>query len=539
MITDLKPVAEPRATPHAAVKTGRRFSVIWLVPLVAGAVAAWLAVVALREKGPTVTIAFKTAEGLEAGKTKVRYKDVEVGTIQEVRLSDDLKGIAAVAELSKQVEPFMATGTRFWVVRPRIGASGVSGLGTLLSGAYIGFDPGQGERTSTFTGLEEPPPIAFDVPGKRFLLHADSLGSADRGSPVYYHGLRVGQVLGYALDDDRRTFTLEIFVDAPHDALVRDTSRFWNASGFDISVGTGGIEVASESLQTIIAGGVAFDTPDVEGPGESSATGHGFRLFESRRKVDEPVYTQKVPYLAYFTGSVRGLRAGAPVEFAGIQVGSVTDVRLEYDPATRSLGVPVTFEIEPERVRVLGARPEWVPYTLVGGMVQQGLRAQLKSGSLLTGELVLDLGFHPEAAPAELRMNTGSHPEIPSVPAELEAITSSVNQVLSKIADAQIPELVADLRHTVQGLDHLVSSPEIMGTLKALSQTATATTVTLGNANAALSSVDTLVGVNSQLRDDTSALMIELTGAARSIRALTTYLERHPESLIRGKSGGY
>ena len=190
----------------------------------------------------------------------------------------------------------MTTGTRFWVVRPRVGASGVSGLGTLLSGAYIGFDPGQGERTSTFTGLEEPPPIAFDVPGKRFLLHADSLGSADRGSPVYYHGLRVGQVLGYALDDDRRTFTLEIFVDAPHDALVRDTSRFWNASGFDISVGTGGIEVASESLQTIIAGGVAFDTPDVEGPGEPSATGHGFRLFESRRKVDEPVFTQKVPY---------------------------------------------------------------------------------------------------------------------------------------------------------------------------------------------------------------------------------------------------
>src|SRR5215207_8386128 len=445
MIPDPKPVAELRVTPHAAVRTGRRFSVIWLVPLVAGAVAAWLAVVALREKGPTVTIAFKTAEGLEAGKTKVRYKDVEVGTIQEVRLSDDLKGIAAVAELSKQVEPFMTQGTRFWVVRPRVGASGVSGLGTLLSGAYIGFDPGQGERASRFTGLEEPPPIAFDVPGKRFLLHADSLGSADRGSPVYYHGLRVGQVLGYALDNDRRTFTLEIFVDAPHDALVRDTSRFWNASGFDISVGTGGIEVASESLQTIIAGGVAFDTPDVEGPSEPSAAGHGFRLFESRRKVDEPVYTRKVPYLVRFTGSARGLRAGAPVEFAGIQVGSVTDVRLEYDPATRSLGVPVTFEIEPERVRVLGERPEWVPYTIMGNLVQQGLRAQLKSGNLLTGEVVVDLGFHPEAAPAELRMDARPYPEIPSVPAALEAITNSLNQVMGKIAAAPIDELVADL----------------------------------------------------------------------------------------------
>ena len=538
MITDLKPVAEPRATPNAAVKTGRRFSVIWLVPLVAGAVAAWLAVVALREKGPTVIIAFKTAEGLEAGKTKVRYKDVEVGTIQEVRLSDDLKGIAAVAELSKQVEPFMAKGTRFWVVRPRIGASGVSGLGTLLSGAYIGFDPGQGERTSTFTGLEEPPPIAFDVPGKRFLLHADSLGSADRGSPVYYHGLRVGQVLGYALDDDRRTFTLEIFVDAPHDTLVRDTSRFWNASGFDISVGAGGIEVASESLQTIIAGGVAFDTPDVEGPGESSATGHEFRLFESRRKVDEPVYTQRVPYSVRFTGSVKGLHTGSPVEFSGLQVGTVTDVRLEYDGAQKSIGIPVTLEIEPQRIAWKGERPSQ-PYLGMKALVTQGLRAQLKSGNLLTGELIVDLGFHPEATPAELRMDTGDHPEIPAVPAELEAITRSVNQILSKIADAEIPELVTDLRHAVQGLDSLVSSPEIMGTLKALSQTANAATVTLGNANVALKSVDSLAGTNSQLRRDTSVLMGELTGAARSISTLADYLERHPEALIRGKRGGY
>ena len=346
-------------------------------------------------------------------------------------------------------------------------------------------------------------------------------------------------MLGYALDDDRRTFTLEIFVDAPHDALVRDTSRFWNASGFDISVGTGGIEVATESLQTIIAGGVAFDTPDVEGPGEPSAAGHGFRLFESRRKVDEPVYTQKVPYLVHFTGSVKGLRAGSPVEFSGIQVGTVTDVRLEYDArAEERRHSGDARDRAPADSDWKGERPSQ-PYVGMKALVTQGLRAQLKSGNLLTGELVVDLGFHPEAAPAELRMDTGDHPEIPAVPAELEAITRSVNQVLSKIADAQIPELVTDLRHTVQGLDSLVSSPEIMGTLKALSQTANAATVTLGNANVALKSVDSLAGTNSQLRRDTSVLMEELTGAARSISTLADYLERHPESLLRGKSGGY
>src|SRR3954464_10861280 len=277
------PTPPRRGPPEAAVgRRRRRFSVVWLVPLVAAAIAAWLAVTTLREKGPTVTIAFKTAEGLEAGKTKVRYKDVEVGTVEDVRLSDDLEGVVAVAELRKQADPFAAAGTRWWVVRPRVGASGVSGLGTLISGAYVGLDPGRGERTLSFTGLEEPPPIASDVPGRRFALHGDGLGSVDQGSPVYYRGLRVGQVLGRPLDDDRRSFTFEIFVDAPHDRLPPATSRFWNASGIDVSVGAGGVEVATESLESILAGGVAFDTPGIEAPGEEAAADHAFHLFQSR-----------------------------------------------------------------------------------------------------------------------------------------------------------------------------------------------------------------------------------------------------------------
>src|SRR3954462_13907346 len=332
------PTPPRRGPPEAAVgRRRRRFSVVWLVPLVAAAIAAWLAVTTLREKGPTVTIAFKTAEGLEAGKTKVRYKDIEVGTVQDLRLSDDLKGVVAVAELRKQVEPFVTEGTRWWVVRPRVGASGVSGLGTLISGAYIGLDPGQGKPALSFTGLEEPPPMTSDVPGRRFALHADGLGSVDQGSPVYYRGLRVGQVLSRTLDDARRSFTCEVFVDAPHDRLVRDASRFWNASGIDVSVSSGGVEVATESLQSILAGGVAFDTPGIEAPGEEATAGHAFRLYESRRKVDEPVITERVPFLARFSGSVGGLHAGSPVQFNGIPVGVVTDVRLEWDTAIHKL----------------------------------------------------------------------------------------------------------------------------------------------------------------------------------------------------------
>jgi paraquat-inducible protein B len=531
------PVPPRRGPREPAVKRGRRrFSVVWLVPLVAAAIAAWLAVTTLREQGPTVSIVFKTAEGLEAGKTKVRYKDIEVGTVQDLRLSDDLKNVVAVAELRKQVEPFVTEGTRWWVVRPRVGASGVSGLGTLISGAYIGLDPGRGERTLSFTGLEEPPPMTSDVPGRRFALHADGLGSVDQGSPVYYRGLRVGRVLGRTLDDDRRSFTFEVFVDAPHDRLVRDASRFWNASGIDVSVSSGGVEVATESLQSILAGGVAFDTPGIEAPGEEAAADHAFPLHESRRKVDEPVYTEKVPYLVRFEGSVGGLHAGSPVQFNGIPVGAVTDVRLEYDAASRKLDIPVALTIEPQRIAIRGGTGgPWVPYVTMRTLVAQGLRAQLETGNLLTGELVVELAFHPDAPPAGLGTDTGPVPEIPSVPADLESIKRSVNQVLDKVAALPIDQLVAELGQTVEGVNGLTT--QVPALTDSLRRTADAATTTLATANGTLRMVGEAAGSGSQLRLGTNELIAEMTRTARSMRGLADYLERHPESLLRGKQG--
>src|SRR3954451_1817219 len=532
------PVPPRRGPREAAVKRGRRrFSVVWLVPLVAAAIAAWLAVTALREQGPTVSIVFKTAEGLEAGKTKVRYKDIDVGTVQDVRLSDDLEEVVAVAELRKQVEPFVTEGTRWGVVRPRVGASGVSGLGTLISGAYIGLDPGRGKHALSFTGLEEPPPMTSDVPGRRFSLHADNLGSVEQGAPVYYRGLRVGQVLGRTLNENRRSFTFAVFVDAPNDRLVRDTSRFWNASGIDVSVGANGVSVATESLQSILAGGVAFDTPGIEAPGEEAAAGHAFHPYESRRKVDEPVITEKVPFLVEFSGSVCGLHAGSPVQFNGIPVGVVTDVRLEYDATSRKLDIPVALTIEPQRIAIRGGTGgPWVPYVTMRTLVAQGLRAQLESGNLLTGELVVELAFHPDAPPAELRTDTGPVPEIPSVPADLESIKRSVNQVLDKVAALPIDKLVGQLQETVQGLNGLTTQmPALTDSLR---RTADAATTTLTTANGTLRSVDAMTGSNSQLRLGAQGLIAELTGTARSFRALADELERHPESLVRGKSGG-
>jgi paraquat-inducible protein B len=531
--------------PEVAVKKRRGISLVWLIPLVAGAIAIWLAYTTLQEKGPTITVVFDTAEGLEAGKTRVKYRNVEVGLVDEVALSEDLSHIVVTASLDKTMESHIKEGTRFWIVRPRVGFGGVSGLGTLLSGAYVEFDPGGGKPARDFVGLAEPPPLTSQVPGTQFVLHTDHLGSLGRGAPVYYRSIPVGKVLGYELAENKEDLTVDVFVDAPNDQLVRPGSRFWNASGVNMSVGADGVDVSMESLESLLAGGIAFDTPDIDQPGEPAAAGTAFPLFASFREVTEAGYSQHIPYLVNFDGSVRGLRAGAPVDFRGIRVGTVTDIRLEIDPKESRLRIPVTLEIEPQRFGVDRA-PEQ-RYAVMAALVERGLRAQLQSGNLLTGELLVDLDFHPDSPPAKLD-RSGPYPEIPSVPADLEAMTASVTAALQKLAALPLPELVDDLRHAVQGIDGLVTSPDTKKAVTALTQAAVRLEALIGTldqraaplfaqAQSTLASADGLIGADSQARYDLNALLKELTGAARSIRVFADYLERHPDALIRGKTG--
>ena len=537
---------ERNELPEVAVQQRRGISLVWLIPLVAGAIALWLAYTTLQEKGPTITITFDSAEGLEAGKTQIKYRNVEVGVVDEVTLSEDLSHIVVTADLDKSMAAHMREGTQFWIVRPRVGFGGVSGLGTLLSGAYVEFDPGDGEPALDFAGLPEPPPITSRVPGTEFLLRTDQLGSIGRGAPVYYRSIPVGQVLGYELADDKQSLTVRVFVDAPNDQLVRPSSRFWDASGFDVSLGADGVDVAMESLEALLAGGIAFDTPDIDKPGEAATAGTTFTLFASLRDVTEAGFTERIPYLVEFDGSVRGLRAGAPVEFRGIRVGSVTDVRLEIDAEHDTVRIPIALEIEPQRIGMAQGANDVQPYTIMAALVERGLRAQLKSGNMLTGELLVDLDFHPDSPPATLD-RSGAYPEIPAVPAQLEALEASVTTVLSKLAALPLPELVDDLRHTVQGIDTLVTSPDTVGTVAALNQSAVRLAALLATfdgqlgplliqAQSTLASADGLVGANSQARYDLNALVKELTGAARSIRQFADYLERHPEALLRGKA---
>ena len=531
--------------PEALVKRRRGISVVWAIPIVAALIGLFLAYKAYTDQGPTIRISFQTAEGLEAGKTKIRFLDVEVGTVQSVVIGDDLKHILVTAQMAPGAETYLKADTQFWIVKPRVGVGGVSGLGTLLSGAYIGLTPGSGEAA------------------REFVLTAPTLGSLSPGAPIYYRGIDIGQIMSYRLNEDASELEVEIFVKEAYQNLIRTRSRFWNASGIDISTGATGIDVQIASLQSLLVGGIEVDTPPGLEQSEIAAAGARFPLYANQRALAQAQFTDKIPYLVHFEGSVRGLNPGAPVEFRGITVGTVTSVQLEFDPATSRIRIPVTIEIEPQRIipnlAAVGVERGKAMAELVAN---KGLRAQLQTGNLLTGELFVDLVLVPDAPKAEL-ITTGPIPEIPSVPATLDQLQASATAILNKIAKLPLDELAASLTRTAEGLERIVTSPDIQEAgksigpaiaqlqqtigrfdtatgplLESVSGTAAAATATLRDAQAAVLSIQRTLGTGSPLASNAENMMQELTRAARSIRVLADYLERNPQALIRGKSGG-
>jgi paraquat-inducible protein B len=546
--------------PAAAVKKKRGISLVWLVPIVAGAIAAWLAWTSYANQGPRVRLTFESAEGLEAGKTKVKYRDVDVGTVESISISSDLAHIIVNVEMVQGATPYLTTNTRFWIVRPRIGTGGVSGLGTLVSGAYIEIDPGKGGNSKRdFAGLEEPPEIRSNVPGRSFVLRADSLGSVARGAPIFYRGIDVGQVLGYELaTQNRDALTINVFVRAPYDTLVHAQTRFWNASGISVSTDGGGVSLKLASLQSLLIGGIEFETPAAFVDGEAAPVGTEFVLFEDAAAATDAGYTRREPVMVEFASSTRGLRPGAPVEIRGIRVGSVRDVRLAVEGQT--LLTQVAIDLERERVQAVDARTGEPRETLpMEGLIERGLQAQLKTGSLLTGDLFIDLDFSPETTGSPTRQ-VGGVPLIPSAPTQLETIQASASAFLEKIAALPLPELVQSLTSTAKGLEALVGTPETKDAVANLSMTLASLRVSLDAVNqqagplvgslkatsdaaaAALRQAQgtfASLGPNSPLGNDLRGLVSQLDDAARSIRVLADYLERHPEALVRGKQGGY
>jgi paraquat-inducible protein B len=526
----------PHDVPDPLLQPTRRWlpSLVWLVPIIAALVGLSLVAHEIFERGPVITITFKTAEGIEPGKTKVKYKDVNIGDVKSVSLSHDLSHVQVKVELTKEAEGFAVADTRFWVVRPRVALSGVSGLNTLLSGTYLGVDAGKSTDSKTeFVGLETPPAITGDQKGHQYVLHSDTLGSLDIGSPIYYRRIQVGQVVSVSLDTDGNGVTLGAFVNAPYDRFVGANTRFWHASGVDLKVDSSGIKLNTQSLATVLIGGIAFQSPHGQTPGTPVEDGHEFTLADDESEAMKVPDGAPIPVVFNFDQSLRGLSVGAALDFRGINIGEVQNIGLDYDRTTHAFKMPVTVLLYPNRLGPTFAahlhqasRSE--SDILLRTLIKHGLRAQLRTGNLLTGQLYIALDYFPHAAP--VKIDPDKVPlELPTVPNTLDQLQNQVADIAKKLDAMPFDQIGNNLNETLKGANALFKqldtqvAPEARDTLKSAKQTFDAAQQTLQQ--------------GSPLQTNVQQALQQLNQTMQSLNALAEYLERHPESLLRGNQG--
>jgi paraquat-inducible protein B len=558
---------------------GLHLSIVWLLPLVAALIGAWVVYTDYAARGPLITVRFDDAGGIEPKKTRVKYRDVDVGVVEALEFSSDLAHVLVNLRLDKAFDDRIVESTRFWVVRPRVEGLRISGLETLISGAYISMDLGEGGAEKRhFIGLEEPRSILSDVAGTFYRLRAPGLGSLTQGSPVYFRQIAVGEVVAYRLVEEHTYVEIDIFVRAPHDAYVRRNTRFWNVSGVELNLGAEGLRVGVESLASLLAGGVAFQTPQELGPGPRAEAGALFVLHGSADESREAPITITQPYRLYFEDTVRGLSVGAPVEFRGLRIGTVTDIAFEGRADGGPVRTPVTIAVEPERVPLAEPTDE-VDFQqlddeekrrrirlLIDRSVKAGLRAQLQTGNLLTGQLFVALDFVPDAGPADV-IEDGGPPVLPTVPSTFRGITQSLTRVLGKLEQLPLEEIGGHLAATLAGAEGLVNGGELRHTLGHLESSAQSLSRVLATAEAeaaplmqtlgrvgqdgreliaatdravrraesTLQVIEHSLGQDGPMGSEILRTLEELSAASRSIRIMAEYLERHPEALIQGK----
>jgi paraquat-inducible protein B len=553
------------ALPSADVSKRRPFLLIWLVPLVALVIAAYLGYRAIAERGAQVVITFNSADGLTAGQTKVQHKAVDLGTVETINLTPDQRRVELHVRMRREANRMLTDQARFWVVRPRLNAGNLSGLDTLISGSYIEIDPGPpgenaGKPQTEFTGLEEPPAVRSDEPGRTFTLQTRRIGSLGSGSPVFFRDIAVGEVLGYDLADNGDRVIIHAFVRKPYDDYVHEDTRFWNISGVNLKLGAEGVQLQVESLQAIISGGIAFDRP----PGKSAAPvakpDAKFPLFSDEGTANASSYTQRLKFATYVETSVRGLARGAPVELFGIQIGNVRDVRLIFDPVGGKSRVRVDFEIQPERILQPG-QADLPPIEVTKDLVQRGMRAQLRSANLITGQLLLALDFFP-GSESEGVSQEGDTIIVPSRAASgIDSITNSLSSLATKLGGLPLDQIGRSLNEALGGVAKVTNGPELQQSLRSLQATmadvqdlvkkidagvapamrrlpeiASGLQATIDRTSKLIASLDSGYSGNSEFGRNLQRLLAQLSDTARSVRLLADYLDQHPESLLRGRS---
>jgi paraquat-inducible protein B len=513
-----------------------------LVPIGAAAIVIWLAWRTLSDRGPAITISFRNVDGLQAGQTKIQHRNVDIGLVESLELTPDMSRVIVHARMTRKAAAHLTENTRFAIIAPRVGVGGISGLSTLVSGSYVEMYPGKpGAARRDFVGLDEPPVLPPDTKGRSFTLLSTDLGSLTRGSAISFRGVAVGEVEDYALRAGNQGVTVTAFIRAPYDDLVHPETRFWNAGGVDLTLGTQGLRIRANSWEQLLSGGIAFETPDDTLSKPSSPGGSVFGLYDNRSAAERAPQGPTLIYVADFEGNQRGLDAGTPVELQGVEVGEVTESHLRYDDRRHTLVTRAKFYVDPRRVHIMNmptadsdqheAVRQWIEQ-----LVGDGLRAQVSSASFLTGFKLVGLEMDRGAPRAHLERE-GEYAKMPSTTAgDLTAVLQNVQSVLKNIDRAtsgpQLGHALQSLDDTLTRLDKVTHDiePDIKSLIKSLRDTA-------DSAQNTLNTVQGLMGNTAPTGTDLPRLMRELTEAARSVRGLADYLDRHPEALLRGRKG--
>lgn len=531
--------------PRAVVRHRRRWSSVWVVPVIALVVACALVWKHYADKGPLAFVRFETADSIEAGKTEIRCLSVRVGVVEDIELAEDLRSVVASVRIDPHSEHLLRRDSRFWVVRPRVSTSAISGLSTLITGAYIELEPGEEPGLSNhFDGLEEPPVTSANVPGLRLTLVADDAGSLTAGSPIYYRGFGVGRVERRTLDLKSRKIRFDVFIEEDYASLVRNGTCFWNTSGIDVTAGADGFKLSTPSFQAMVTGGASFWVPKGGTGGAPAVDGAVYTLFPDQDAAEKSVFTPDHRCLVFFDQSVRGLSPGAPVEFRGIPLGRVVEISFEHSPVGDSR-VPVLIEIDTE---TLSSAVEDIKDQgqILSESVRRGLRAKLSTGSLITGALYIDLDFVPTASPAELT-RLGDYDVIPSESSGLALLQDKVNAILAKLealplestltkfgnAADEIAITVKDVRTTLDEAEAMLAEAK---KLLASENTQNLTAELDATLKQVRNSVESL-GPNGAVQGDLSRTLDELRSALRSFKVLSDSIEEKPNSLLFGREG--
>ncbi|MCC5883639.1 MAG: intermembrane transport protein PqiB [Halomonas sp.] len=524
-----------RATPQ------RRLSPIWIVPIVAMLIGLWLVYDNYRSRGPLITLTMSNAEGIEAGSTLIKTRNVEVGRVAQVQLSEDMSHTVITARMAPDTEAMLNEGSRFWVVKPRIGREGISGLGTVLSGAYIQLQPGSGDPGVREFQVSDLPPVASaDTPGLRINLISQLGNSMRPGDPVTYQGYTVGRVEEVIFDADARRMNQRIFIESPYDRLVTDSTRFWSASGIDLRLDADGIRVNVESLEALLGGGVTFGVPEDLPRGRPVQSDATFNLYPDEESARQGTFNRYLEYVLLVEDSVRGLSRGAPVEFRGVRIGTVAAVPWQFTAAQTQaragFAIPVLIRIEPQRLGIENQQldlEEWDErfQRLFG----QGLRAALKSGNLLTGAMFVDINFYRDEAEHYEEEIFSERTVFPTTSAGFAQIEAQVTALLEKLNDLEIEPLLAGLdRNLTRSEAMLEEVRELSASLRSVLDDP-GTRNLPANLNASLEALrETLAGLSpdSSAYRDLTATAERLERLMRDLQPVTRTLNENPRALL-------